>query len=142
MRRTVLYVVLALVAMFALAQAVPYGHDHSDPPTVREPAWNSPHTRQLTMEACGDCHSNRTRWPWYTSVAPVSWLTENDVKEGRKTLNFSEWDRPQQGLGEIVDAIKSGSMPPWQYKLMHGKARLSAEEKRALIAGLEASLGP
>src|SRR5690349_11732122 len=124
MRRagSLLYVVLGLVVVFALAQAVPYGHDHSDPATVHEPAWNSPHTRQLTMQACGDCHSNRTRWPWYASVAPASWLVEKDVKRGRDRLNFSEWGKPQQGLGEIVDAIRNGKMPPWQYKLLHPKS--------------------
>ena len=62
------------------------------PPELRgqEPTWNSPETRALTARACFDCHRNRTQWPWYTSVAPVSWLAQLDVERGRRELNFSE----------------------------------------------------
>ena len=53
---------------------VPFGHSHTNPPVTKEPAWNSPDTRALVQRACFDCHSNQTTWPWYSHVAPVSWL--------------------------------------------------------------------
>jgi hypothetical protein len=85
----------AAVVLFALAQAVPYGRNHENPPVQAEPIWDSPRTRQLAKRACFDCHSNETTWPWYTNFAPFSWLAYNDVTGGRSALNFSEWNRPQ-----------------------------------------------
>jgi Haem-binding domain len=69
-------------------------------------------------------------------VAPVSWLVQHGVDEGRSYLNFSEWDKPQPDISELVDQIQSGEMPPLQYKLIHGGARLSDAEKRELVNGL------
>ena len=85
-----------------------------------------------------DCHSNLTKWPWYSNVAPISWLVQNDVDEGRRRLNLST-DDPE--LEEMIDAIREGSMPPWQYKPAHTGARLSDQEKQDLIRGLEATFG-
>jgi hypothetical protein len=85
-----------------------------------------------------DCHSNATRWPWYTNVAPASLLVVNDVKGGRDHLNLSRWDKPQPDLEEVVRVIDGGGMPPAQYKLIHGDARLSAAQRRTLIAGFRA----
>jgi Haem-binding domain len=141
-RRLLLYAAGGLVVLFVLIQAVPYGRDHTNPPVTKEPAWNSPQTRAFAVAACFDCHSNETKWPWYTNVAPVSWLTENDVKGGRETLNFSEWDRTQQAdASEIVEAVQGGSMPPFYYALMpnHPDGRLSSSEKAAFVRGLEAT---
>ncbi len=108
---------------------------------TREPAWDSPRTRALAAHACFDCHSNLTHWPWYSNIAPVSWLTQRDVDDGRSALNFSEWDRSQDaGVGDIVDAVNGGGMPPWYFKLMHPKARLSKAEKADLVAGLQQTL--
>jgi Haem-binding domain len=76
-----------------------------------EPAWDSPKTRALAVTACFDCHSNETAWPWYTNVAPMSWLTQRDVDEGRDALNFSEWDRPQDAE-DVSEVIREGEMPP------------------------------
>jgi len=104
------------------------------------PAWDSPETEELFASACGDCHSNLTKWPWYTNVAPVSWLTQRDVEEGRSTLNLSELGTTEVEVGEIAEIIREGEMPPWQYTLVHGGARLSDQEKEALISGLQASL--
>ena len=58
-------------------------------------------------------------------MAPVSWLVQRDVDEGRGILNFSEWDKTQPDIGEVVEQVQSGEMPPLQYKLIHGGARLS-----------------
>ncbi len=136
--RPVRLTLLALLGLFVLIQLVPYGHDHSNPPVTAEPAWDSPQTRALAAAACFDCHSNETTWPWYTSVAPFSWLTQNDVDSGRATLNFSEWDRPQEA-GDVAEVIAGGEMPPWYYRLIHSGARLSDQERQQLIAGFRAT---
>jgi hypothetical protein len=138
-RRWALRALLVGAGLFILAQAVPYGHSHTNPPTTAEPKWNSPATRELAARACFDCHSNLTKWPWYTNVAPVSWLVQRDVDGGRAALNFSEWNKPQDGAGDVAEVISSGSMPPWFYPLMHSKANLSSLEQRALIDGLAAT---
>ncbi len=138
-RKWALRIVLVGVGLFALAQAVPYGRSHTNPPTLAEPHWNTPATRELAVRACFDCHSNLTTWPWYSNVAPVSWLVQRDVDGGRGALNFSEWTKPQDGAGDVSEAISSGSMPPWFYPIMHPKASLSSAEKQALISGLAAT---
>ena len=95
--KIVLWVVVALIVGFGLIQLVPYGRDHTNPPVTSEPAWDSPQTKALAQKACFDCHSNETVWPWYSSIAPGSWLIYRDVVEGRGNLNFSEW--PATGGG-------------------------------------------
>ena len=118
-------------------QLVPYGKDHANPKTVREIRWNEPATRTLAQDACFACHSNLTEWPWYTNVAPVSWLTTRDVEEGRAALNFSEWQRPQEvNLDEVVEVIREKEMPPVQYRLIHSEARLSDTQRQQLETGL------
>lgn len=113
-KRLTVYLLGGGIALFLLIQAVPYGRDHSNPPTTQEPSWNSAQPRAFAVAACFDCHSNQTKWPWYTNVAPMSWLAESDVKSGRSTLNFSEWNGPQDtGVDDIVEAVRNGSMPPW-----------------------------
>ncbi|HEU5321850.1 MAG TPA: heme-binding domain-containing protein, partial [Methylomirabilota bacterium] len=104
-------VALALAAI----QLVPYGRDHTNPPVTREPGWDRPQTRALAVRACFDCHSNQTVWPWYSSLAPVSWLLQRDVDEGRRALNFSEWDRRQGEAHESAKTVRKGEMPPWFY---------------------------
>src|SRR5471032_2939644 len=68
----------------------------TNPPVTREIKWDTPATRKLAQRACFDCHSNMTTWPWYSHVAPVSLLVVNDTNDGRRALNFSEWDKPQR----------------------------------------------
>ena len=128
------------LALLLLAQAVPYGRSHTNPPTSAEPRWDSPQTRELAARACFDCHSNLTKWPWYSNIAPVSWLIQRDVDGGRAALNFSEWNKPQDGAGDAAEAIASGSMPPWFYPIMHPNASLSKADQQRLIAGLAATL--
>jgi mono/diheme cytochrome c family protein len=138
--RLLLWIVGIGVVVFLLVQAVPYGRAHTNPRTVQEPKWNSPATRALAQQGCFDCHSNLTEWPWYTSVAPVSWLTTRDVDDGRKVLNFSEWQRPQDAdLEDVIDSIRGKDMPPWQYRLLHKDARLTDAERQQLEHGLAAT---
>jgi mono/diheme cytochrome c family protein len=134
------YVAGALLALFILIQAVPYGRSHTNPPVTREPAWNSPQTRALAARACFDCHSNQTDWRWYSNIAPVSWLVQSDVDGGRAALNFSEWDRPQDDAGDIVEQILGGDMPPGIYTLIHPGADLSSAERQQLAQGMRATL--
>ena len=138
LRRVIRIGLFGLVGAFLLIQVIPYGRDHTNPPVTAEPAWDSQRTHALAQAACFDCHSNETEWPWYTNVAPLSWLTQRDVDEGRDALNFSEWDRPQKAE-EVAEVIREGEMPPWSYTILHPGARLSDPEKERLIAGLQAT---
>ena len=87
MKRFLMWSLTGLLLLLAAAQLVPYGRDHDNPPVVAEPAWGSPATRELARRACFDCHSNETQWPWYSNIAPLSWLIQRDVDEGRDELN-------------------------------------------------------
>lgn len=130
-----------LLAAFVLIQLVPFGHDHTNPAPSKEPLWDSEGTKDLVRRACFDCHSDQTTWPWYSHVAPVSWLVQNDVNGGRRHLNFSEWDKPQRHAKDIGEMVKSGDMPPWFYLPMHPRAKLTEAEKQALIEGAAKSVG-
>ncbi|MFN2134971.1 MAG: heme-binding domain-containing protein [Candidatus Promineifilaceae bacterium] len=140
--RIILIVVAAGIGLFLLIQFVPYGHDHSNPPVESEPNWDSPTTRELAQTACFDCHSNETVWPWYTNIAPVSWLIQHDVEEGRQYLNFSTWNSGGKGRepDEAIEVISRDQMPPAQYFIMHPDARLTQSEKQALMQGLQATI--
>ncbi len=132
---------VAILGIFVIIQFVPYGRAHSNPPVRVEPKWDAPQTRELAKRACFDCHSNETVWPWYSNVAPMSWLVQRDVEKARQQLNFSEWDRPENEAGEAAEQIKKGEMPLWFYVPLHPSAKLSAGEKQALIRGLQATTG-
>lgn len=140
-RRILAWAAIGAVALALAIQLVPYGRDHRNPPVRAEPAWDSAQTRALVLRTCFACHSNQVEWPWYSHVAPFSWLTQRDVVDGRRVLNFSEWDRPQEESGEAAEAVQEGEMPPALYRLIHPDARLSAAETRALVQGLVATLG-
>ncbi len=139
-RKVVLGVAAGLVLGFILIQFIPYGRDHTNPPVTAEPNWDSPQTRDLAVRACFDCHSNQTTWPWYSNVAPMSWLIQHDVVEGRSRLNFSNAASIREG-GDAVEQIQRGTMPQWYYVLLHPTAGLSDTEKQALMNGLRATLG-
>ena len=133
---------VAVFALILLLQLMPYGKNHTNPPVVSEPNWDSPRTRELAQRACFDCHSNETAWPWYSNVAPLSWLVQRDVDEGRQRLNFSDWGRVNsRRLRELNEVILEGSMPPLQYTLPRPNAALSATEKQELADGLAATVG-
>lgn len=138
-RRALLkWAVIGLVVLFGVIQLVPYGRDHTNPTGGKRIAWDSERTHQLMSGACMDCHSNETKWPWYSNVAPISWLVQSDVEEGRAELNLST-DAAE--VEEMIETIREGSMPPWQYKPAHPSARLSDREKQDLIRGLQATFG-
>ena len=140
LKRIVLLVVLVGLLGFGAIQLVPYGRNHTNPPVASEPAWDSAATRATAVAACFDCHSNQTVWPWYSNIAPVSWLVQHDVGEGRQALNFSEWGRGQEA-DEAAEAVAEGKMPPFSYTLMHPDARLSGTAREDFIRGLTATFG-
>jgi hypothetical protein len=141
MRRLLLATAAVLLVGFLAIQFVPYGRDHTNPPVTGEPAWDSAATRDLAVAACFDCHSNETRWPWYSNIAPMSWLVQRHVDEGRASLNFSEWGSGRQATHEIREQVQEGEMPPWDYRLLHPEARLSDADTQALVDGFARTLG-
>lgn len=141
MRRKVRRLALAAIGLALVVQLIPFGHAHTNPPVRQEPAWDSAETKALVTRACYDCHSNETVWPWYSNVAPVSWLVQRDVDGGRRHLNFSEWDKSHGHDRDIADEVSSGEMPPWYYPPMHATARLTPAEKDALLAGAAKTFG-
>lgn len=136
--------IIVIIALAAI-QFIPYGHNHLNPPVAVEPVWNSDATRSLVKRACFNCHSNETVWPWYSRVAPISWMVQSDVEEGRGKLNFSEWRngaRKGENPAKIRDEVSEGEMPPLFYRLAHPEARLTDSEKRQLADGMAATIGP
>ncbi|MBM4782697.1 MAG: heme-binding domain-containing protein [Archangiaceae bacterium] len=131
----------ALVGVFVVMQLVPYGRDHTNPPVKAEPQWTSPEVRALAVRACFDCHSNETKWPGYSNVAPVSWLVQHHVDEGRHELNFSEFDRPQKHAKDAEEELREGEMPMGGYVAMHGEAKLTDAEKKQLGEAFIAMFG-
>jgi len=131
-------IALLTLAGFIAIQFIPYGKDHTNPPVIKEPKWDSQETRELFMRACGDCHSNETKWPWYSNIAPISWLVYKDVQEGREHFNVSMWGVQKKNKGdEAYEELKEGEMPPFIYLLAHPEARLTKEEKAKLLEGLK-----
>ena len=114
-----------------------------DPPVTAE-VQAPDDVKAVLHRACWDCHSNQTVWPWYSRVAPVSFLVYRDVVEGRKHLNFSEWDklndkRRAHKQKEVGEQVQEGEMPPWFYTPMHPDAKLSDADKALLEKWAEGS---
>lgn len=131
---------LALLIMFTLAQLI--RPSLANPPvdatktlyaTERVPA----DVRAMLDRACADCHSNHTTWPWYSRVAPMSWVLADHVKDGRKELNFDEWGsysakRKAHKLKETCEQVERWEMPMKSYIRLHPEANLSQEERAAI----------
>lgn len=144
MKKIIQVGLIGIVGLFILIQLVPYGRSHTNPAIVQEPNWDSPETRALAARACLDCHSNETVWPWYANIAPVSWLVQHDVEEGREMLNFSDWGNGRlfekgELIEELEEVIEKDEMPPAQYFPTHPEARLTDAEKEQLRQGLIAT---
>jgi hypothetical protein len=137
-RRTLLRAGLGLFVVAVLLQLVPYGRDHTNPPVTQDAPWPEGRARELATAACYDCHSNQTRWPPQSFVAPFSWLVARDVVQGREALNFSTWDEDDGEADDAAEAVAAGEMPPRRYVLVHPDAALSDAERQLLIEALEA----
>jgi len=99
----------------------------------------TPAVSAVLERACRDCHSNRTVWPWYSNVAPVSWFVIDHVNHARSHLNFSTWaDYEPRRAGKLLRSMcgetKNGYMPLPSYLLVHRHARLTSDDIAALCA--------
>lgn len=131
-------VVVAAVAI----QFVPYGKNHTNPPIISEPQWDSPRTKELFNNACANCHSHETKYPWYSDVAPISWLLQRDIDEGREHFNVSAWGAQKKNKGkDAAKEVREGEMPPWFYLPTHPEAKLTDIQKQELISGFEKTFG-
>lgn len=138
MKTVSIAVILGAVAI----QFIPYGKDHTNPPIMSEVQWDSPRTQELFNRACADCHSNETKYPWYSDIAPVSWLIAHDIEEGREKMNVSMIGvQKKNKLKDAADEVKEGEMPIPPYLIAHPEARLSDAEKQELASGLEKTFG-
>jgi hypothetical protein len=137
-RRLLVRAGLGLFAVALLLQLVPYGRDHTNPPVTQDAPWPDGRARELATTACYDCHSNQTRWPPQSFVAPFSWLLARDVEQGRAALNFSTWDEDDGGADDAADAVADNQMPPRRYLLVHPDAALDGAERQLLIDALQA----
>ena len=96
-----------------------------------------PDVASIVHRACNNCHSNATVWPWYSHIAPVSWLVVSDVREAREHLNFSEWgllsrEKSRSLIREACDEVKAGDMPLWYYRLVHPESWLTEKDVSTL----------
>jgi cytochrome c len=132
-----------LAAALGLAQFHPFGNPRSVPMQMRTELLSGAQmpesTKRILVEKCANCHSYASSWPVYSNVAPVSWLTERDVVEGRDHFNLSRWrelapDRQETLAEEIVRQANRGSMPPLRYRMIHWNSSLNASDKAALSA--------
>ena len=142
MKRVLIIAAIVLTVAFIVIQFVPV--ERTNPP-VTSPLVVAEPVKSILVRACYDCHSNETKWPWYAHVAPVSWLVAGDVNEGRKHLNLSTWGempstKKLSKADNMAEEAEAGRMPMPKYVRMHGDAKLSAEDVKALRAwadGLE-----
>jgi hypothetical protein len=126
---------LALGALFCSLQVVPASiktatpPEHSHPQNVERVV--GPELGAILKRSCQDCHSNDTAWPWYSRIAPVSWMIASHVRQGREKLNFSEWipgKLTSNQMAEVCDAVSNGSMPLRGYSMLHSDAKLSSHD--------------
>ena len=128
---------ITVVILLVAAQFVPV--NRTNPSITREVIWDSPTTRALAQRACFDCHSNETTWVWFDYIAPASWYVAHHINDGRRSLNFSEWDQPNADFEEVSRSIKNGEMPLWDYILLHPDTKLTAHDQATLLKGLQAT---
>ena len=134
--RVVKWAALAFCVAFIAIQLVPVNRTN---PPVQGDFRGSAEVVSVLRRACYDCHSNETVWPWYSRVAPVSWVIAHDVTEGRAELNFSTWDqlsteKQAKAMKESWKEVAEGEMPTWYYVVLHPEARLSANDQSVLQA--------
>jgi len=135
-------IILVIISVAILIQFVPVPREN--PLSVPENEISvDAQTKSILERSCYNCHSNKTEWPAYSYVAPVSWFIVNHVSEGRKELNFSEWHnysekRKNKKIEEITEEINEDKMPLSSYLLLHSEAELSQEEKQIIKDGIKA----
>ena len=134
------WMVIALCTILAGIQLIPV--ERTNPAVVYD-FDGPPDVKAILKRSCYDCHSNETQWPWYSRVAPASWLVTHHVDDGRKHLNFSEWEawKAMSWIrSEIVEETAEGEMPPKSYLRLHSDAKVTAEELTVLKDWAEAGV--
>ena len=136
-RRNLQSVLVVLLVAVVAIQFIPVRR--SNPPKLyADPLELHSGVYPILRDSCYDCHSNVTQWPWYSRVAPVSWLVARDVNLGREQLNFTEWhllareERVELAL-EIVEKVEQGAMPQPRYLILHPEAELTEADKFVLV---------
>lgn len=142
-----LKIFLGVVILLVLIQFIPV--DRTNPEvetkkTIFAKETVPPSIKTVFGRSCGDCHSDQTVWPWYSYVAPVSWMIANDVHSARKHVNFSEWGnydakQREEALENICEQVQQNQMPEKSYLLIHRDARLKDTEKEAICRWTEAA---
>ena len=128
-------IIIAILVIAAIAiQFVPVSR--TNPPVTGEISAPE-NVMKIFKTSCYDCHSNESVWPWYSYVAPVSWLVAHDVEDGREEMNFSEWasynaEDKKDLREEIWEEVEEDHMPLWFYLILHPGAKLSAGDKEIL----------
>jgi hypothetical protein len=128
--KALFWTIAALLLTAQFMQPWPSHEREQGDRTVWDDPAVTPEVKAILARSCADCHSDKTRWPWYARVAPVSWLVVQDVEHGRRKLNLSDWPlQSQNETEEIGDAVASKNMPPWRYVLLHPQSRLSNQDR-------------
>ena len=146
-------ILIALLGVFIIIQLIKPVKNQSEAVTPNDIFANfksENSTKQLIRTSCYDCHSNNTVYPWYAEIQPLAWWLADHVKEGKSELNFSEFAsyKPKKAdhkLEEVIEMIQEGEMPLKSYTLIHGNAKLSDGQKKAIITwaeGLRSQIQP
>lgn len=135
---------IVLLVVFVVAQAFrPEKNNSNDTSKDISNSYVVPeNVKTILAKACNDCHSNNTRYPWYAEIQPVAWWINDHVKDGKKHLNFNEFDgyriaRQYKKLEECIEEVKDGEMPLTSYTIIHKEAKLSDDEKQILFTWCE-----
>jgi hypothetical protein len=128
---------LVIGGIIVAAQCVRFARTN---PPVRGDLVAPAEVKNILRRACYDCHSNETAWPWYSAIAPASWVICHDVNEGRRRLNFSTWgdyvsdpDTAARKLSEILKFVANDDMAPRYYRMLHPTARLTVAQRDLLV---------
>ena len=127
--------IIVLIQFFRIDKTNPEVITENDFITITQP---SEEVTTILKTACYDCHSNESKYPWYTNIAPISWWVKQHINEGREELNFSEWGtfkakKKDHKLEELIEEVEEGEMPLKEYTWTHAEANLTKEQKELLI---------
>jgi hypothetical protein len=134
-----------LVLIGALLVSIQFIGSSPGNPPLEGPLTAPPEVEAVLARACFDCHSSRTHWPWYSRIAPVSWMVAHDVSLGREEINFSQWGAYLPGTRErklkwMARALTEEQMPPWQYQIIHPGSLLSQRDLKKLRNWIDCEL--
>lgn len=151
MKKVLKWIAIIILIAFALVQLMPRPAKNNNPSVteahISKMVQIPPEVNRILEEACMDCHSNNTRYPWYSEIQPVAWWMGDHVVEGKKEVNYAEFGtytekRQQKKWKETADQVRKKEMPLKSYTYTHPGARLSEEEREMLISWAESQLRP